>query len=105
VSKETPPIDPRVAEVDDAYKLYAKAEVTGLIAEPICPGAKINGAKLMELRRANVRNEDAAATELAQRRVSIEFEAERSGAEQWCGWSKNQFGSEGLDYAGLIDFP
>lgn len=75
VSKEMPPIDPRVADVDDAYKLYAKAEVSGLIAERICPGAKINGAKLMELRRANVRDEDALATELKLKRVSIESEA------------------------------
>ena len=75
------------------------------MAERICPGAKINAAKLMELRRANVRNEEALANELGRRRVSIESEAERVGAEQWCGWSKNQFGSEGLDYAGLIDFP
>ena len=73
MSKETPPIDPKVVEVDDVYKLYAKAEVTGLIAERICcPGAKINGAKLMELRRANVSNADALASELKLKRVSIE---------------------------------
>jgi hypothetical protein len=92
-------------EPDDAYKLYARAEVTGQIAERVCPGAKVNGEKLKEFRRANVRNEDQLATELELRRVSTESEVERVGAEQWCGWSKNQFGSEGLDYAGLIEFP
>jgi hypothetical protein len=102
-SAPAPPANP--AEPDDAYKLYARAEVTGQIAERVCPGAKVNGEKLKEFRRANVRNGDQLATELDLRRVSTEPDVERVGAGQWCGWSKNQFGSEGLDYAGLIDFP
>ena len=78
----------------------SEAEVTGLMAERICPGAKINAAKLMELRRANVRNEEALCKRTRAKTGVDQVRGREVGAEQWCGWSKNQFGSEGLDYAG-----